>query len=108
MSLLTLKIQAAYHVFTGQLKNKETVANAITELKNELVRISSSILIPMHEKTVLKKIELDLELQKFDFEKELKNNPKRLIKNFDETVFRHSFIEKLYKQLNSVNFFTVH
>ncbi|XP_036319537.1 uncharacterized protein LOC118733981 isoform X1 [Rhagoletis pomonella] len=53
-------------------KGNDATANAVSELKNEYVRINSKVLRALQEKNEIKKQQLDLDLQKFDFEKNKK------------------------------------
>lgn len=50
-------------------KGQESIANAVTELNEEFVRVNKGILQAVYEQNELKKKQLDLELMKFKHRK---------------------------------------
>lgn len=50
-------------------KGHESITNAVAELKNEFVRVSRGILQSMQENNELKKKQLELDIMKFEYQK---------------------------------------
>ncbi|XP_067625735.1 uncharacterized protein [Eurosta solidaginis] len=59
-------------VYRAIEKGNESAANSVTALNDELVRNNAGILHALQEKNEIKNQQLELELQKFDYEKQKK------------------------------------